>query len=83
MQAHWREKHVELHSCISELDALETTELIIFQGLELFPAAVPFGRLARASGIAEQAKNLKIVQVQRVKYLTHGNSPRESLEVTY
>ena len=44
MQAHWTEKHMELHSSISELDAVEIsviTELILFQGLELFPAAVP------------------------------------------
>lgn len=81
MQAHWTEKHQELHSSISELGASEIsviiTELILFQGLELFSAAVPFGRLARASGIAETAIKLRSFQVQ--KYLTHGNSLTEEV----
>lgn len=73
---------MELHSSISELDALEISvvpELVLFQGLELFPAAVPFGRLARANRIAETAIKLKSFRVQRVKYVTHGNSLTETV----
>lgn len=77
------EKHMELHSSIYELDVSEISvipELILFQGLELFPAAVPFSKLARANRIAETAIKLKSFQVQRVKYMTHGNSLTETVQ---
>lgn len=38
MQAHWTQKHMQLQSSISQLDALEisdVTELILFQGAEI------------------------------------------------
>lgn len=72
------------NSGIPDLDALEIsviTKLILFQGLELSSAAVPFSRLSQAIGNAET--EIKSFQVQRFKYLSHGNSLTKKVQKLY